>query len=142
VTSPHRPFYDLLGLRVDTRTDQAMVHLAYRPELANSRGNVHGGATASLLDATLARAVRLHDPSLAGAVTVDITTHFLQPGVGTLTGTGQVVSFGRTIAVAEAIVLDPYGTRVARATGTFRLFSAHGASEHRASKEIPDAAQR
>lgn len=123
--SPHRPFYDLLGLRVDPRTDRAVVHLPRRPQLDNSRGYVHGGATTTLLDAALARAVRL-DSTTSSAVTVDITVHFLRPGSGDLIGTAQVVSSGSTIAVAEAEVLDSRGNRVARATATFRLYAQHG----------------
>lgn len=57
--------------------DMAQVRLGFQPDLTNSRGDVHGGSIATLLDCTLAAAVRSHDPAAYGVATIDLTLHFV-----------------------------------------------------------------
>lgn len=119
-----RPFYDFLGIEVDPRDDKAVIRLPYRPELGNSRDHVHGGAIATLLDAAASRAVRQANPQAAGVATIDVTVHYLRPGIKTLTAEGRVVSSGGTIAVAESHARTEEGELVASATATFRIFKS------------------
>jgi uncharacterized protein (TIGR00369 family) len=124
VSPSGRPFYDFLGLEVDPREDKAMIRLPYRPDLGNSRDHVHGGAIAALLDAAASRAVRQANPQADGVTTINVTVHYLQPGINTLTAEGRVVSSGGTIAVAESQARTEEGDLVASATATFRIFKS------------------
>jgi uncharacterized protein (TIGR00369 family) len=124
VTPTGRPFYDFLGLQVDSRDDKSIVRLPYRPELGNSRDHVHGGAIATLLDAAASHAVRQANPQAAGVATIDVTVHYLKPGIKTLTAEGRLVSSGGTIAVAESQARTEEGDLIASATATFRIFKS------------------
>src|SRR5690606_14760846 len=74
--------------------DRARIRMLYQPEQTNSRGDVHGGAIASLLDCGLAAAVRSHDPAAFGVVTIDLTLHFVSAGGGDLIATARCEQIG------------------------------------------------
>ncbi len=117
-----RPFYALLGLEVlSAPAGQSLVSLPARAALANSRGDVHGGAVATLLDAALAAAVRSRLPPGAGAATITLATAYLAPARGPLTARGRVLRLGRTIATVEATAEDGNGAPIAHALGTLRI---------------------
>jgi uncharacterized protein (TIGR00369 family) len=121
-----RPFYRLLGIDVVRAADGvSLVHLPERAELTNSRGEVHGGAIASLLDAALASAVRSSLEEGSGAATITLTTTYIAPGHGALTGHGRVLRAGGSIVSAEARVEDAAGRLVAQALGTLRALPRH-----------------
>jgi len=101
--------------------DRARIRMLYQPEQTNSRGDVHGGAIASLLDCGLAAAVRSHDPAAFGVVTIDLTLHFVSAGGGDLIATAHCERRGRSISFARGEVHTEDGTLVAMATGTFKL---------------------
>ncbi len=101
--------------------DRARLRMLYQPEQTNSRGDVHGGAIASLLDCALAAAVRSHDPAAFGVVTIDLTLHFVSAGGGDLVATAHCERRGRSISFARGEVHAADGTLVAMATGTFKL---------------------
>ena len=118
-----RPYYRLLGVRVESgeAAGSARLRLDSRSELENSRGDVHGGVVASLLDAAMGVAVRSACKAGEGATTVSLTVNYIGPGRGTLLATGRVVRAGRTLASAEATVVDASGHVVAHAVGTMRI---------------------
>lgn len=121
-----RPYYRLLGLCTEPGqpAGESKITLQSRPELENSRGDVHGGVVASLLDAAMGVAVRSAYPGGEGATTVSITVNYLEPGRGSLTATGRVVRPGQSLASAEASVVDAAGRRVAHAVSTMRILRA------------------
>jgi acyl-coenzyme A thioesterase PaaI-like protein len=80
--------------------DRAQVRMGFQPDQANSRGDVHGGAIASLLDCALASA-----------------------GSGDLIATAHCERRGRSISFARGEVRAEDGTLVALATGTFKLMA-------------------
>jgi uncharacterized protein (TIGR00369 family) len=100
----------------------------YQAAQTNSRGDVHGGAIASLLDCTLAAAVRSHDPAGFGVVTIDLTLHFVSAGSGDLIATAHCDRRGRSISFARGEVHTEDGTLVAMATGTFKLVARAAAA--------------
>lgn len=56
---PEAPYYRYLGLVVTERAaGRSVVRLPHRPELTNSRGEIHGGVQGSLLDIALSQALR------------------------------------------------------------------------------------
>ena len=120
-----RPYYRLLGLRAEAGepAGQPQLILESRSDLENSRGEVHGGVIASLLDAAMGVAVRSVLTPPDGATTVSLTVNFVAPGRGTLTASGRVVRQGRTLASAEESVTDADRLVVAHAVGTMRIIA-------------------
>jgi uncharacterized protein (TIGR00369 family) len=116
------PFATLLGIRLISKGDgRARLELEVRPELMNSWGAVHGGATMTLLDIALAVALRSLDAAEKGAITVELKVNFVGPGLGTLVADGRCVHAGKTVAFCEGEVHDSAGKLVATASGTFML---------------------
>lgn len=120
-----RLFYRLLGLRAeaDVPAGHSVVRLESRAELENSRGEVHGGVVASMLDAAMSVAVRSLLVNGEGATTVSLTVNYLEPGSAALIAKGRVVRSGRTISSAEAVVEDICGRTVAIGIGTMRIIA-------------------
>ena len=118
-----RPYYRLLGLRAEAGepAGRSKLRLDSRPELENSRGEIHGGVVASLLDAALGVAVRSSYQGGEGATTVSLTVNYLNPGRVTLIATRHVLRAGRTLASAKSSVADQSGRIVAHAVGTMRI---------------------
>ena len=103
--------------------DMAQVRMGFQRDQANSRGEVHGGSIATLLDCTLAAAVRSHDPAAYGVATIDLTLHFVTAGSGDLVATAHCERRGRSISFARGEVRAEDGTLVALATGSFKLIA-------------------
>lgn len=103
--------------------DRAQIRMAFQPGLANSRGEVHGGSIATLLDCALAAAARAHDPAAFGVATIDLTLHFVSAGKGDLIATAHCERRGRSISFARGEVRTEDGALVALATGTFKLMA-------------------
>ncbi len=121
-----RPYYALLGIRAEPceQPGHSRLVLDSRAELENSRGEIHGGVVASLLDAAMGVAVRSSCEAGQGAATVSLTVNYLQPGRGGLVAEGSVVRTGRTLASAEANVVDASGRLVAHGLATMRIVAA------------------
>lgn len=121
-STARRPFYDYLGIVVEEAADgRSRVSLAGKPEISNARGDVHGGAVASLLDAAMGVAARSSLEPGVGATTVSLAVQYLEPGRGALSATGRVVRAGRSLVATEASVTDAEGVLVAHAVGTMRV---------------------
>lgn len=119
------PFYEHLDLQLDALADgHSAVRLPFQKHFGNSRGEVHGGAVASLVDASLSQAVRSNIARSAKVATISLTLNYLAPAHGDLLCKGTVVKGGRSVAFAEAEVTDERGTIVCRASGTFRVLPA------------------
>lgn len=118
-----RPYYRLLGIRLleDAPDGQFRLQIEGRPEFENSRGEIHGGVIASLLDAAIGVAVRAAYTENQGATTVSLTVNYVAPGRTKLIASGQVLRAGGSLASAEAKVVDGSGQLVAHAVGTMRI---------------------
>lgn len=101
--------------------DRARVRMGFQADQTNSRGDVHGGAIASLLDCALAAAVRSHDPTAFGVITIDLTLHFVTAASGEVIADAYCERRGRSISFARGEVRTEEGALVAMATGTFKL---------------------
>ncbi|MCC7346825.1 MAG: PaaI family thioesterase [Variibacter sp.] len=102
----------------------ARLRLQCRPEIANRKGDIHGGAVAALLDMVAANAIRSVAQGAAALSTVTLTTSYIAPARGTLFATGKVQQIGGTIAFAEARAEDDAGRLVASAQGSWRIIRA------------------
>ena len=116
------PFYEHLGLQLDTLADgRSVIRLPFEKHFGNTRGEMHGGAAAALVDAAMSQAVRSTIPMGSAVATITMTLNYLAPAFGELTARGNVVRGGKSVVFAEAEVTDSRGTPVCRATATFRV---------------------
>ena len=115
------PFYRHLGLELDALADgRSAIRLPFRKEYGNTRGEVHGGAVATLVDAAMSQAVRSTVPQDSRVATITMTVNYLAPAVGELLCRGTVVKGGRSLMFVEAEVVDSTGAVVSRASATYR----------------------
>ncbi|WP_312836308.1 PaaI family thioesterase [Comamonas sp.] len=101
--------------------DRARVRMPYQKHYTNSRGDMHGGAIATLLDVGLSCAARAHDPSRYGVITVDLTIHYIAPGSGDVVCTAVCEKRGRSLSFVRGELHDDAGNLLGLATGTFKL---------------------
>lgn len=118
------PFYEHLGLQLDALDDgRSAIRLPFRKHFGNTRGEVHGGAVAALVDAAMSQAVRSTIQAGSLVATVSMTLNYLAPAHGELTCRGTVVKGGRSVVFTDAEVSDERGQAVCRATATFRVMA-------------------
>ena len=116
------PFADSLGIRLyDQGQGRARSVVDVDALPGNRRGAAHGGLLATLLDVTLAAAVKSAAPDCQMFGTVSLDVHFLRPGSGVLTAEASALRVGRSIGVAQGTVVDRDGATVAVATGSFKV---------------------
>ena len=101
--------------------DRARVRMPYQARFTNSRGDMHGGAIATLLDVGLSCAARAHDPLSYGVVTVDLTIHYIAPAAGDVVCTSLCEKRGRSLSFVRGELRNDAGELLGMATGTFKL---------------------
>jgi uncharacterized protein (TIGR00369 family) len=114
------PFVSHLGFEL-TRFEGGESEIVFdaRPEHLNSFGVVHGGASMTLHDVSMATAARSVQPDM-GVVTIEMKTTFMQAARGRLTARGRLIHRTATMAFAESTIYDEAGRACAHATGTFK----------------------
>lgn len=116
------PFMDHIGLQsISLEGDCCRTHLKLKPDLVNSRGDIHGGALMSALDFTLSVVARAHDPLNVGAATIDMSTHFYEPAKSDVNIISTCKRRGKSIAFCEGEVQDGNGVVLAVARAVFKL---------------------
>jgi acyl-CoA thioesterase len=116
------PFNDLLGIRlVEDHNDGVTIEMPIRADLLNLNGVVHGGATASLVDAALGIAItRKWEGRLTS--TVEMKLNYLRPArEGKLIARSRFVKQGKTIVVGTVDVVDDSGAGIAFGLLTYML---------------------
>lgn len=101
--------------------DRARVRMPYQKQYTNSRGDMHGGAIATLLDVGLSCAARAHDPTRYGVVTVDLTIHYIAPATGDVICTSVCEKRGKSLSFVRGELRSDTGDLLGMATGTFKL---------------------
>ena len=136
------PFVEHLGfelLKFDS--GEAEVAVEVLPLLCNSFEVAHGGMTMTLLDVAMAHAARSPEPGAQptgeGAVTIEMKTSFMRPGLGRLVAKARRLHGTASLAFCEGSVFDAGGGLVAHATGTFKYLRALPAGRR---VQRPDAA--
>ncbi len=84
-------------------------------------GMVHGGITAALLDTALGCAVHTMLPVGVGYTTLELHVNYVRPislQTGVIRSEGEVIHVGRTVATAQARIIDAAGKLYAHATTT------------------------
>jgi uncharacterized protein (TIGR00369 family) len=131
------PFFKLVGYEVeDCGPKWARCRLAYRDELANPNGVLHGGVIATLIDASLTQAMLMTDQyqvvrdTKGTLTTIDLRVKYLRPASkGTLTCEASIAHLGKRVIHAQAVVKDDAGKEVALGDATLMIVPGPGAAK-------------
>jgi uncharacterized protein (TIGR00369 family) len=116
------PLYIHLGFELDALDDgRSQVRLRFQPHLGNSRGEVHGGTVAAIIDAAMSQAVRSLVDREMGVATMNMNLNYLAPAKGEIICKGTVIKRGRSIMFTEAEVFGEDGALACRASATYRI---------------------
>jgi uncharacterized protein (TIGR00369 family) len=122
---PSSPHAAQLGIRLASiGTDEAVLELPYKPELATIGDVVHGGAIGALVDtAAMAAAWATDDvPENPAGSTVALSMNFAAAATGVdLRATARVAKRGGRLSFCEVSVTDPEGNMVAHGIATYRF---------------------
>jgi uncharacterized protein (TIGR00369 family) len=128
-------FVRTVGVRGEAIGDQrCRVRLPYNRAFGNSRGDMHGGMIAALLDMSLAAACRSHDPARYGVITIDLTIHFLAPAPGDMICHAVCERAGKNMSFARGEIRNDADELLGMATGTFKLLDRARANINPASQ--------
>ncbi len=120
---PRVPYFEHLGIRLRWMRDgRAELEMPAREELSNSRGHVHGGSLASLLEAAMLLAVRSAVPPGACPVSITLNVTFMASGRGRMIAHATTVRVGGTMAMVEGRVEGEDGSLITTGSGVFRIF--------------------
>jgi uncharacterized protein (TIGR00369 family) len=126
-------FLSWLGVTVsEFEEGRAVLVMPHSDKLTNivegSRGTIHGGVTASLVDTASGFALRttFADPTTPALTTTDLDVTYLRPARSDLTVEAEVVRAGDSMGYTDVTVYGeaPDGERKAVVTGSasYRLF--------------------
>lgn len=122
---PNSPHAAQLGIRLASiGSDEAVLELPFKPELATMGEVVHGGAIGALIDtAAMAAAWATGDvPESVAGSTVSLSVNFASAASGVdLRAKARVVKRGGRLSFCEVSVTDPGGTVVAHGIATYRF---------------------
>ena len=122
---PAPPIHHLTGLQLVAASEgEATFVLPCHEWLCSPLRTVEGGTIALVADSALVSAIQTTVPAGTAVAAIDLKVNFLRPVMPDgreLRAVGRVRHAGRTIAVAEADVLDADGKAVAVATGSAML---------------------
>jgi len=125
---PKPPCAEHLGWTLlDADMDAGWIRIGFtaRPEFRNPAGYVQGGFLAAMLDDTMGPAVLMKSGGRAYTATIDLSVRYLAPArIGAFVGEGRAVQIGKTIAFAEAKLMDGEGRLIATATTSARVIES------------------
>jgi len=115
------PFFNLLGFEViDFGPAWSTTRIAFRADLCNPNGVMHGGALATLIDAGITQAILMTDvyqdvrDSKGSMSSVDLRVRYLRPLTsGFATCEARIPHLGRRIGHASAVVKNDQGKEIA-----------------------------
>jgi uncharacterized protein (TIGR00369 family) len=126
------PFVKMMGMRLVSCTGgKSVMRCRVRQVLKNSGGTLHGGVLGTLVDMSVATALRSVLPLTSRMTTVEYKVNLLKPvSEGTVTAHGSVIRLGKTIAVGSTEIRNDAGEPVAFGSATFYILNirASGAS--------------
>src|SRR3712207_6388196 len=112
-TVPPAPISEVLGFGiVEVGDGRAVFEYTPSPEHRNPMGSVHGGIAMTLIDAAAGAAVHTTLDDGGDYATVETNVHMVRPiraDDEPLRAVGEVVHRGRTLATAQAQLLDAQG---------------------------------
>ena len=122
---PNSPHAAELGIRLaSVGTDEAVLELPFKPELATIGEVVHGGAIGALIDTAAMAAAWATDeiPENPAGSTVALSVNFASAASGVdLRADARVRNRGGRLSFCDVTVTDPEGTVVAHGIATYRF---------------------
>jgi uncharacterized protein (TIGR00369 family) len=122
---PNSPHAAELGIRViSIGSDEAVLELPYKPELATIGNVVHGGAVGALIDSAAMAAAWATDevPENPAGSTVALSGNFAAAANGVdLRAEAKVARRGGRLSFCEIRVTDPEGAVLAHGIATYRF---------------------
>jgi uncharacterized protein (TIGR00369 family) len=114
----------LIGARLVTvEPGRVDIALAYRDDLTQQKGFVHGGILGMIADTACGYAAFSLMPADCSLVTVEYKMNILAPARRSLVARGEVVKAGRTLTVARAEVYADDGSHVATMQQTLMMLA-------------------
>jgi len=102
--------------------DGVTIEVNVRPELTNIFGTLHGGVTATLVDAAAGIAVWGQHGGERQVTTVEMKVNYLNPaGPGKARARSRFVKLGKTLAVIAVDVHDAHNRPVATGLVTYMI---------------------
>jgi uncharacterized protein (TIGR00369 family) len=119
------PFVKMMGMKLLSCSGGASVmRCRVRQALRNSGGTLHGGVLGTLVDMSVATALRSALPLTSRMTTVEYKVNLLKPvSEGTITARGSVIRLGKTIAVGSTEIRNAAGDPVAFGSATFYILN-------------------
>ncbi|MGZ8447718.1 MAG: PaaI family thioesterase, partial [Candidatus Deferrimicrobiaceae bacterium] len=105
------PFVKLMGMKLlSCRGGASVMRCRVRQSLKNSGGTLHGGVMGTLVDMSVATALRSVLPLTSRMTTVEYKVNLLKPvSDGVITAGGSVIRMGKTIAVGTTEIRNAAG---------------------------------
>jgi uncharacterized protein (TIGR00369 family) len=111
------PFIRLMGMRLlSAGGGKSVMRCRIRPVLRNTAGTLHGGVMGTLVDMSVATALRSVMPLSSGMTTVEYKVNFLKP-----VPEGVVTALGKTIAAGSVEIRNEEGEVVAFGSATYYI---------------------
>jgi uncharacterized protein (TIGR00369 family) len=127
---PAPPIARTLGFRLaEVAPGRAVFEALPAPEFLNPLGSVHGGWALTLIDSATGCALHTELPEGVGYTTVETKANFtraIASDGGPVRCAGKVVTRGRQIATAEAVLTDSGGRILAHGTSTLIILPPRG----------------
>jgi uncharacterized protein (TIGR00369 family) len=117
------PYFSLLSMEIkDLQWGSSLLEVQLGEKHFHPFGFVHGGAIASVMDASAYWAVFPQVENGMGLTTVEIKVNFLAPAQkGKLIAKGRCIRLGKTLALGDAEIRSDEGGLVAHGTATMMV---------------------
>ena len=119
------PFVRLMGMKLlSCSGGKSVIRCRVRQVLKNSGETLHGGVVGTLVDMSVATALRSALPLTSRMTTVEYKVNLLKPvSGGAITAHGSVIRLGKTIAVGSTEIRNEAGEPVAFGSATFYILN-------------------
>jgi len=115
---------DLIGARLTVvEPGTTEIALAFRDDLTQQKGFVHGGILGMIADSACGYAAYSLMPATSSLVTVEYKINILAPARRDLVARGQVIRPGRTLTVTRGEIFSADGTHVASMQQTLMMLA-------------------
>lgn len=125
-TQPHNTMARTLGYDiVEAEKGRVLITATPTGDHLNPQGTVHGGFSATLLDACMGLAVQTTLEQGYGSTSLEFKITFMRPITpesGEIRAEGTILKSGRRIGYAEGKITDSTGTLLAHATTSCMVF--------------------
>ncbi|MER2090328.1 MAG: PaaI family thioesterase [Sporosarcina sp.] len=115
------PYLQHLGIEIlSIEKENTRIKLNVQDYLLNTKGTLHGGVTASMLD--FVQKMHLRSVCNTRCVPISSTVHFTAPvKTGAIYAEASIISSSYKTAFLEGIITSESGDIISKGTGTFKL---------------------